>query len=210
MNETERTKMTEAVAYIRRTLNSEDALTAWLYHDVGILCRELNFFFDLNDARDRLWCYLEDPVEEYRDLYDAYGSAAYDKARDETAEDPALLKALASAYWDRKSPDRSEDEAWIKAFDSEAEHILKRFRRNLYNDNRETCLSFLQDELQNSLCEFMSNDYASALASNEEFSEAVLGDLLATTGMYAGEPYNEDDIRLAVGRVLLRKYGMDC
>jgi len=172
---------------------------------------EMYHFYNMCEANDRLWCYLENPNRnsELGVLYVRYGSVAYEKAQEETAKDPALLKALAYAFNDHKSPEWPDDEAWGDAFKDEANHIVERFRQNLYN-NRDACLPVLQGELRKFLRDFVSGDYAYTLAENEEFSKAVLNDLLVCTNMYAGEPYNEDDIRLAVGRVLLRKYGMDC
>ena len=173
------------------------------------LFREMHHFYNMCEANDRLWCYLEDPNRnsDLGVVYVRYGSVAYEKAQEETAADQVLLDELAYAFEEFYEPDRTDDERWGLVFNLNATLIATRLRQNLYN-NRDVCLPVLQGELRKFLRDFVSGDYASTLAENEEFSKAVLNDLLVCTNMYAGEPYNEDDLRLAVGRVLMKKYGM--
>ena len=50
----------------------------------------------------------------------------------------------------------------------------------------------------------VGNDYGSRIARNVEFFNAVIEDVEETSAWADEGYYNEDDIRLAIGRVILR------
>lgn len=51
--------------------------------------------------------------------------------------------------------------------------------------------------------------YASLLVCCPEFGDAVRDDVVAASGWETTGEFNQDDVRLAIGRVLCRKFGLD-
>lgn len=76
------------------------------------------------------------------------------------------------------------------------------------NDNRLPISDFLHD-LKGVLLLAVSSDYADRIIENFEFFRFVYEDVEASSGWFDEGYYNEDDIRLAIGRFLCKKLGLD-
>lgn len=55
----------------------------------------------------------------------------------------------------------------------------------------------------------VASDYCYELIQNEEFFDLVISDVKETSAWSEDMTYNEDDIRLAIGRALLYKFGIE-
>jgi hypothetical protein len=55
----------------------------------------------------------------------------------------------------------------------------------------------------------IASDYCYELIQNEEFFDLVISDVEETSAWSEDMTYNEDDIRLAIGRALLYKFGIE-
>lgn len=55
----------------------------------------------------------------------------------------------------------------------------------------------------------VASDYCYELIQNEEFFDLVISDVEETSAWSEDMTYNEDDIRLAIGRALLYKFGIE-
>lgn len=51
-------------------------------------------------------------------------------------------------------------------------------------------------------------NYAMHIGEDEEFAKAVLDDIHASSAWETEQCYNDDDVRIAVGRVLLYRLGI--
>lgn len=76
------------------------------------------------------------------------------------------------------------------------------------NDNRLPISDFLQD-LKEVLIQAVSSDYVDRIIENFEFFRFVYEDVEATSGWCDDGHYNEDDIRLAIGRFLCDKLDLE-
>ena len=54
----------------------------------------------------------------------------------------------------------------------------------------------------------VGRDYAKNLGDDKDFSEAVVKDIMATSAWQDEKFYNYDDVRLAIGRVLMYRLGI--
>lgn len=59
------------------------------------------------------------------------------------------------------------------------------------------------------LLSFVGEDAANALENCEEFCSAVRDDILAASGYEELGYYNDDDLKLAIGRVIVRKFNAE-
>ncbi len=55
----------------------------------------------------------------------------------------------------------------------------------------------------------VASDYCYELIQNEEFFDLVISDVEETSAWSEDMTYNEDDIRLAIGRAILYKFGLE-
>lgn len=55
----------------------------------------------------------------------------------------------------------------------------------------------------------VASDYCYELIQNDEFFDLVISDVEETSAWSEDTTYNEDDIRLAIGRALLYKFGIE-
>lgn len=55
----------------------------------------------------------------------------------------------------------------------------------------------------------VASDYCYELIQNEEFFDLVISDVEETSAWSEDMTYNEDDIRLAIGRAMLYKFGIE-
>ena len=55
----------------------------------------------------------------------------------------------------------------------------------------------------------VASDYCYELIQNDEFFDLVISDVEETSAWSEDMTYNEDDIRLAIGRALLYKFGIE-
>ncbi len=55
----------------------------------------------------------------------------------------------------------------------------------------------------------VASDYCYELIQNEEFFDLVISDVEETSAWSEDMTYNEDDIRLAIGRAILYKFGIE-
>lgn len=55
----------------------------------------------------------------------------------------------------------------------------------------------------------VASDYCYELIQNEEFFDLVISDVEETSAWSEDMTYNEDDIRLAIGRAFLYKFGIE-
>lgn len=55
----------------------------------------------------------------------------------------------------------------------------------------------------------VSNDYAKYILNHDNFIEDVIADVMNTSAWEDDGYYNEDDVRLAIGRVLMDRFGID-
>ena len=55
----------------------------------------------------------------------------------------------------------------------------------------------------------IASDYCYELIQNKEFFDLVISDVEETSAWSEDMTYNEDDIRLAIGRALLYKFGIE-
>lgn len=67
----------------------------------------------------------------------------------------------------------------------------------------------LFEELKPVLASSVGSDYASYIAENDEFFFAVKKDVEETSAWLDEGWYTDDDIRLAVGRAIMWKFGID-
>lgn len=65
------------------------------------------------------------------------------------------------------------------------------------------------EELKPILAVAVGSDYAGYLASDDDFFSAVIEDVEATSAWQEEGYYTDDDIRLAIGRTLMAKYGIE-
>ena len=65
-----------------------------------------------------------------------------------------------------------------------------------------------RNELRTVLDVCIGSDYAYELVNNDEFFDAVIGDVELASAWQDEGYYNNDDIRLAIGRALLWQYGI--
>lgn len=54
----------------------------------------------------------------------------------------------------------------------------------------------------------IGRNYARNIGEDEEFSSAVLEDIISSSDLEEGGYCNDDDVRLAVGRVLMYRLGI--
>ena len=66
-----------------------------------------------------------------------------------------------------------------------------------------------KNDLRRVLAQSVSSDYVGQLLDNPEFYLAVKRDVEQTSGWEEEGQYNDDDIKLAIGRALMGKYGME-
>lgn len=64
-------------------------------------------------------------------------------------------------------------------------------------------------EVRHILPAAVGSDYAYYISNNDEFLEAVLKDVEETSAWKDEGYYTDDDIRLAIGRVIMEKFGID-
>lgn len=64
----------------------------------------------------------------------------------------------------------------------------------------------LINEVEKLLRRSMSSDYSMTIASNDEFINAIQENIETTSIREDESYYNEDDICLAIGRVLINKF----
>jgi len=68
-------------------------------------------------------------------------------------------------------------------------------------------------ELKSILVSCVGKDYARALTENEEFFNLVISDVEETSAWNDSDKrhryYTDDDIRLAIGRAIMWKFGID-
>ncbi len=55
----------------------------------------------------------------------------------------------------------------------------------------------------------VASDYCYELIQNDEFFDLVISDVEETSAWSEDMTYNEDDIRLAIGRAMLYKFGIE-
>ena len=55
----------------------------------------------------------------------------------------------------------------------------------------------------------VSNDYAKHILNHNNFIEDVIMDIIETSAWEDDGYYNEDDVRLAIGRVLMNRFGIE-
>lgn len=67
----------------------------------------------------------------------------------------------------------------------------------------------LINEVNNVLSQSTSSEYSMVIANNDEFINAVQEDVEITSAWEDEGSYNEDDIRLAIGRVIMDKFGIE-
>lgn len=67
----------------------------------------------------------------------------------------------------------------------------------------------LINEVKNILDKSTSSEYSMAIANNDEFINAVQEDVETTSAWEDEGYYNDDDIRLAIGRVIMDKFGIE-
>ena len=66
------------------------------------------------------------------------------------------------------------------------------------------------EELKPILAASIGSDYASYLASDDDFFSAVIQDVEETSAWQEDGYYTDDDIRLAIGRAIMWKFGIEC
>ena len=69
--------------------------------------------------------------------------------------------------------------------------------------------SAIRVDLKNILASAVGRDYAYFLACDECFLEAVKKNVEETSGWEDEHSYTDDDVRLAIGRVIMDRFGIE-
>ena len=67
-----------------------------------------------------------------------------------------------------------------------------------------------EDDIYDALRMSMTSDYARMLAMDVDFYNAVMQNIIETSGFTENGYFNDYDLRLAIGRIILDKFGIPC